>query len=114
MAECMLTERITFEKLIDTGTNDNGFDVDIWNKIYTCWAKKEDFSGKEYIKANATQSEIVVGFTVRVCRNVLNILDSYETKKYRIVHKGNIYDIKYCHDVKNQHMFADFKCKLVR
>lgn len=114
MAECMLTERISFEKLAGTETNDNGFDVDNWSQFYTCWAKKEDLSGKEYIKANATQSEIIVGFTVRMCRKVLEVLSAYDTQKFRIIHKGNLYDIKYCHDIKNQNMFADFKCKLVR
>lgn len=114
LAECMLTERIIFEQFDQDETNENGFVVESWMPYYKCWARKEEFSGKEFIKAHATHSQILVGFTVRMCQKIKDILATYETKKYRIIHRGNVYDIKYCYDVKNKHAFADFKCELVK
>lgn len=113
MAECMLTERIMFEALESIGNNESGFEQEVWSSYYQCWARKEDSSGREYMRVYATQTEVLVGFTVRMCQKVQEMLTSYQTKKYRIVHRGNIYDIQYCHDIKNQHTFAEFKCKLV-
>lgn len=113
MAECMLSERITFEKFEKDVTNENGFVFESWAPYYTCWAAKETFSGKEFIKAHATHSQVLVGFTVRMCQKIKDILSTYDTTRFRIIHKGSLYDIKYCHDVKNKHAFADFKCELV-
>lgn len=113
MATCQLTERVIFQQFNGTQTNSNGFAEEQWKDYYSCWAKKESLSGKEYLKAHATQSQVLVGFTVRVCRKIIEILEHYDSKTFRIIHKGQIYDIKYGHDVNNQHSFADFKCEWV-
>lgn len=104
---------MTFQHLSKTQTNPNGFVEEQWIDYYTCWAKKEELSGKEYLKAHATQSQVLVGFTVRICLKIMKILENYDSKNFRIIHKGQVYDIKYGHDIKNQHSFADFKCELV-
>lgn len=113
MADCTLTERIKFQLIADSVVNANGFENEEWSEYYKCWASKEDVSGREYMRVQATQTEVLVGFTVRMCQKIRDILAHYQTKKYRIVHRGNIYDIQYCHDIKNKHTFAEFKCKLV-
>ncbi len=114
MAECNLTERIKFEVLEAGTTNENGFTEEQWTTYYPCWAKKEELSGKEYIKLHGEHTEILVGFTVRMCEKIKKVVAEYETKRYRVIYRDRVYDIQYGHDVKNKHNFADFKCKLVK
>ena len=79
----MLTERIIFERFDQDETNENGFVVESWTPYYKCWAGKEDFSGKEFIKAHATHSQILVGFTVRMCQKIKDILTQHLKENYR-------------------------------
>lgn len=114
MVKCMLTERITFQKLVKTDENENGFENEIWEGIYTCWANKRDISGKEFLQLDADKTLLITSFTVRFCELTKRILENYDTKIYRIVHKGNIFDIEYPYNVKNENNFIDFKCKLIK
>lgn len=114
MSKCMLTERVRFQELKSSYQNDNGFDEEKWEDIYTCWANKRDISGKEFLQLGGDKTELVTSFTVRSCNIINSITRTYETKKYRIIYNGLIYNIIYPYDVKNEHRFIDFKCKLVK
>lgn len=106
----MLTERIIIQEYLSV-QNDNGFEKMQWNDYYKCWSAFRTISGKEYVSAKATQSENVVTFTVRFCRKTSELLKNGATKRFRVVFKGNIYDIEYCNDYENLHNFIDIKAR---
>ena len=114
MAKCMLTERITFQELIETTTNENGFEVEEWKDIYSCWANKRTISGKEFLQLGGDKTKIITSFTVRYCKKIKDISETYETKTIRILHRNIVYDIQYPYNVKNENNFIDFKCQVVR
>ena len=113
MTKCMLTDRITIQRLNSTITNENDFEIENWGDYYTCWSSKRDVSGKEFMQLGGDKTLLVTSFTTRYCNLLKYIVENQDTKNFRIIHKGHIYDIQYIYDVKNEHNFIDFKCRRV-
>lgn len=49
-----LKHKITFQKLTST-TNENGFEVEVWEDYSTVWAAVSNLIGREYFVAAAVQ-----------------------------------------------------------
>ncbi len=107
------TEKIIFEE-VTVSENPNGFNENLWTPYHRCWAQKRDMSGREFVSQRGDKTEIITTFKVRYSLKVRKIIETYCTKEFRIIHKGNIYDIIYPYDVDNKHEKVEFKCKLVK
>lgn len=83
-----MNQRITIQRR-ETVVDENGFESEVWQDYYTCWAYANGLSGSEFWAAQAVQAEKTVNFTIRFCRRaaVLN------PKNFRLVFQGELYDI---------------------
>lgn len=79
-----LRHKIVFEKLND--------DTEEWASFYTCHAKVNIASGREYFSSGAEQSESSTIFTVRYCKSLEAI--GLNAQAYRIKFRSGIYDIQ--------------------
>lgn len=85
-----LSHRITLQ-ILETITNDNGFEVETWIDFKTVWAAISNLHGREYFAAAAVQAENTVKFTIRYTDEVdtaMRILFKY--KQYNITSIDNI------------------------
>lgn len=90
-----LKQRIIIEKFTKSSVNKNGFSKDEWIFYYKCWCSYKCISWKEYFSAKAVKAENTVTFTVRYCNKIRELLDDKDaTKKYRIIYRNKVYDIK--------------------
>lgn len=112
MAKCKLTERIELEMLEEI-QNENGFTQKNWTSIYKCWAKYRAINGSEFLSAKATNSENVVTFSVRYCKQTKKLLEANATKIFRIQFKGRAYNILYASDFEDSHEYIDIKCSVI-
>lgn len=112
MAKCRLTERIVIEKY-SSSQNENGFDIESWTDYYACWSNYKAVSGKEYEAAKATQTQNIVTFTVRYCKNVAELLKKDGTKLFRIKYQDKLFNIEYAYDFENLHEWVDIKANEV-
>jgi SPP1 family predicted phage head-tail adaptor len=91
-----LKHKITFQKLTTT-TNENGFQVEVWEDYLAVWAAVSNLIGREYFAAAAVQAEKTVKFTIRYLQGItddMRIL--FEDKQYNITFIDNIkYSNKY-------------------
>ena len=62
-----------------------------WNDYYSCWCKVLDLIGKEKYEAYNTKLENSFKFKCRKCMKIKNII--FETKEYRIIWEGRVFDI---------------------
>lgn len=83
-----LNQRITFQRRASSLDSFNEPDG-TWTDLTTVWAGVEPVSGREFFAALQVQSDIS---TRVVCRYSIEV--SAVTKKDRISHKGNFYDIE--------------------
>lgn len=102
----VLKQTIQFQKKTEQPTS-NGFDEENWEDLYKCRASYKPANGKEYFAAKAQQTEKVVTFTVRNCPIIEQIAE--DTKRHRIIYKGNIHDIEYSYDLNNEKIYKDIK-----
>lgn len=110
-----LKERIIISKYLGEIQNENGFDVPTWDDTYyPCWCKFIQVSGKEFISAKANNSENIVTFTVRYCNKTKVLLEVGETQKYKVIYKGNDYNIEFCSDYKDMHQWIDIKAEVIK
>ena len=108
-----MNERITISKYLGEIQNDNGFDEATWDdNYYNCWCAFRQISGKEFISAKADNSENIVTFTVRYCSKTKDLLEVGATKQYKVIYKGNDYDIVFASDYNNLHEWVDIKAEV--
>ena len=100
-----LDQRVTVERL------QGGFDElgqplpDTWAPLFTCWAAVEPLVGREYLAAQAAQSEVTARVTMRYRRGI--------TAQDRVIHNGTIYGIESLVDVRSGHRELVLMCKAV-
>ena len=97
-----LTERISVERF--TSTQDElGQPIEAWAPLFTCWAAVEPLVGREYIAAQALQSEVTARIRMR--------FRPWMTAQDRIVHDGKTYNIVSVIDVRSQGRELVLMCK---
>lgn len=79
---------------------------------YSCRCNYLDVSGREFNSAGADFAELKSSFRVRYCKFTKDL--NVNTEKYKIKYNGNLYDIKFALDYKNEHKFIDIKATLVK
>lgn len=60
-----------------------------WEGYFTCWAYANNLSGKEYWEAAQVNQEESLFFLVRYCKELKDL----DSTKYRILFRGDIYNI---------------------
>lgn len=83
-------ERILIQK--NNITKDKtGNQKNVWVDYYSCYAYVNNLSGREYWEAAQVNQETSLYFIVRYCRE----LESMDSTLYRIVFKGEVYNITF-------------------
>lgn len=101
----MLNDLIVIEKRVKSGNCISG---DKWEKELSCWACREKIVTTEEYIAQSYRTNIETTYKIRKSLST----EKLDTREYRIVHKGKIYDIKnIMDDIKGD--FLKIQCKLV-
>lgn len=99
-----LDQRVTLERY--TATEDDwGTPVEVWAAVGTYWAAVEPLAGREYIAAQAAQSEVTTRVRMRWHPGL--------TSRDRLVHEGTTYGIESVIDIRSQHRELVLLCKAV-
>lgn len=80
-----LRHRVTLQKPVKTQSPSTGAVINTWEDVAELWADVVDLSAREFIAAQAAQSEITTRITVRYRDDV--------TSKHRILFRGRVYNI---------------------
>lgn len=100
-------ERITIEKSIP-GTDKAGNHVLSWIDYYTCSAFVNNLSGKEYWEAAQVNAQKEIYFLIRYCSETAGM----DTEHYRILFRGQIYNITFMDNVKYQNRILKLRAFL--
>ena len=98
-----LDQRVTVER------QQGGFDElgqplpDNWAPLFTCWAAVEPLVGREYLAAQAAQSEVTARVTMRYRTGI--------TAQDRVIHNGTTYNIVSVIDVRSGHRELVLMCR---
>ncbi|WP_196007899.1 phage head closure protein [Clostridium tyrobutyricum] len=95
-----LKHKITFQKLTTT-TNENGFEVEVWEDYSTAWAAISNLMGREYFAAAAVQAEKTVKFTIRYLQGI--------TDDMRILFEDKQYNITFIDNIKYRNKYIEIK-----
>lgn len=95
-----LRHRITIQ-VLETLTNDNGFEIETWVDFRDFWAAVTNLHGREYFAAATVQAEKTVKFTIRYT-------DEIDTSM-RILFKGKQYNITSIDNIKYANKFIEIK-----
>lgn len=95
-----LRHRITLQ-VLETMTNENGFEVETWIDFKDLWAKIENLHGREYFEAAAVKAENTVKFTIRYIPNIEPTM--------RIIFKDKQYNITSIDNIKYANKFIEIK-----
>ncbi|MHC6181073.1 phage head closure protein [Clostridium sp. JNZ X4-2] len=95
-----LKHKIIFQKLTAT-TNENGFEVEIWEDYSTVWASISNLMGREYFEAAAVQAEKTVKFTIRYLHGI--------TDDMRILFEDKQYNITFIDNIKYRNKYIEIK-----
>lgn len=80
-----LRHRITLQKPVKTQSPTTGAVINAWADVANLWADVVDLSARDFVAAQATQSEVTSRITVRYRDDI--------TDKHRILFRGRIYNI---------------------
>jgi SPP1 family predicted phage head-tail adaptor len=80
-----LLHRVTIQNRVETQDPMTGAIAVTWADVATVWAAVEPLSAREFIAAQATQSQISARITIRYRAGI--------TPKMRAVHGATVYDI---------------------
>lgn len=104
-----MNERISFIKF-ETCENENGFKETKETVEYTCWANRLNLSNSEFANTYATFNKYIISFRVRCCKFTKNL--EFNTKKYKVKYKDNLFNIISAIDYKNLHKYIDVKIEV--
>lgn len=104
-----MNDRITFVSAI-TIENENGIKEETYKEEYTCWANRLNLSNDEFTNAYATLNKYIISFRVRCCKFTKAL--EFNTKKYKVKYKDNIFNIISAIDYKNLHKYIDVKIEV--
>ena len=96
--------RVTVERFTTT-TDSWGQPVEKWAPLFTCWAAVEPLAGREFIAAQAAQSEVTAIIRIR--------FRPWMTAQDRVIHNGTIYGIESLVDVRSGNRELVLMCKAV-
>ena len=99
-----LDQRVTVERF--TATYDElGQPIESWAPLFTCWAAVEPLTGREFIAAQAAQSEVTARIRMR--------FRPWMTAEDRVIHNGTTYNIVSLVDVRSENRELVLMCKAV-
>ena len=99
-----LDQRVTVERF--TSTEDElGQPIEAWAPLFTCWATVEPLTGREFIAAQAAQSEVTARIRMR--------FRPWMTAEDRVIHNGTTYNIVSLVDVRSENRELVLMCKAV-
>lgn len=81
-----LNKRIMLQKPVKTQSPVTGAVVNGWADVDELWANVADLSARDFVAAQAWQSEVTTRITIRWRDDV--------TDKHRILYRGRVYDIQ--------------------
>ena len=99
-----LDQRVTVEQLVTIGDSWGGT-VEAWAPLMSVWAAVEPLVGREYLAAQAAQSEVTARVTMRYRPGI--------TAQDRVIHNGTTYNIVSLIDVRSGHRELVLMCKAV-
>lgn len=102
-------ERITIQKST-LGNDSAGNHVLFWGDYYTCSAYANNLSGKEYWEAAQVNAQKDIYFIIRYCSEV----SAMDTEHYRILFRGQVYNITFLDNVKYQNKTLKIRASLVK
>lgn len=100
-------ERITVQKS-SPGNDKAGNHVLFWEDHYTCSAYVNNLSGKEYWEAAQVNVQKDIYFMIRYCSEVAGM----DTEHYRILFRGQVYNITFLDNVKYQNKTLKIRASL--
>lgn len=102
-------ERITIQKST-LGNDSAGNHVLSWEDYYTCYAYVNNLSGKEYWEAAQVNAQKDLYFIIRYCSEV----SAMDTEHYRILFRGQVYNITFLDNVKYQNKTLKVRASLAK
>lgn len=102
-------QRITIQKSSSV-KDKNGNHILSWQDYYSCAAYANNLSGKEYWEAAQMNAENEIYFLIRYCREVKEM----DTEHYRIVFRGQLYNITLIDNIQYQNKILKFRVSLVK
>ena len=100
-------ERIMIQKSTP-GTDKAGNHVLTWMDHYTCYAYVNNLSGKEYWEAAQVNAQKEIYFLIRHCSEIAEM----DTEHYRVLFRGQIYNITFLDNVKYQNRILKLRASL--
>ena len=102
-------ERITIQKS-SLGNDKAGNHVLAWEDCFSCSAYVNNLSGKEYWEAAQVNAQKDIYFIIRYCSEVSGM----NTEHYRILFRGQIYDITFIDNVRYQNKTLKLQASLAK
>lgn len=97
-----LDQRVTIERAAQ-GVDELGQPLDGWNALGSCWASVRPLMGREFISAQAVQSEVSTRVVIRYRPGI--------TAADRVVHDGRIYNIVSVIEVRSANDELQLMCR---
>lgn len=102
-------ERITIQRSV-LKTDKVGNQVLFWEDYYTCSAYVNNLSGKEYWEAAQVNAQKEIYFLIRYCSEIADM----DTEHYRVLFRGEIYNITFLDNVKYQNKVLKLRASLTK
>ena len=112
MDVALLNERVTFQKN-EAVVDDVGNHRNVWTDYYACSATiggEGLASSKAVQEAGMTVEDVSMTVTVRYCRKAVDIMST----RYRVLFRGEIYDIVNVDHMNFKKKSLKFTCRKVR
>ena len=97
-----LDQRVTLERQ-QSGVDELGQPFDDWTTVATVWASVQPLVGREFIAAQAVQSEVTTRVVIRYMAGL--------TAADRVLHNGRVYEVTAVMDVRSQHDELVLMCR---
>lgn len=109
MEVALLNVTVTFQKN-DVAVDSIGNHKNVWTDFYTCHATVGGENGSEQVTAGTTIENADISFSVRYCK----VTDTITTTAYRILFRGEIYNILSVDHMNYKRKSIKFRCKKER
>ena len=97
-----LDQRIVIERL-EGGVDELGQPFEDWATVATVWASVQPLVGREFIAAQAVQSEVTTRVVIRYMAGL--------TAADRVLHNGRVYEVTAVLDVRSQNDELVLMCR---